>query len=95
VLVFGAAQYRGQAGVYSVDSAEAISAALASIEAGAPVLKGEALDAYLSDVDRLSFPIWEGNWPSALTPDLTIVAREVMRAAIYADFAPHNREHAA
>ena len=95
VLVFGAAQYRGQPGVYSVDSAEAISAALASIEAGALVMRGEALDAYLGEVDRLSFPIWEGNWPGALTPDLTIAAREVMRAAIYADTAPPNREHSA
>jgi hypothetical protein len=95
VLVFGAAQYRGQSGVYSVDSAETISAALASIEAGAPVLKGEALDAYLGEVDRLSFSICEGYWPSALRPDLTVAARDVMRAAIYADTAPSNGEHLA
>lgn len=95
VLGFGAAQYRGQPGVYSVDSAEAVSAALASIEAGAPVLAGGALDAYLVEVDRLSFPIWEGHWPGALTPDLTIAAREVMGAAIYADTTTYKGKHLA
>jgi hypothetical protein len=93
VLVFGAAQYRGQPGVYAVDSAEAVQAALTAIEAGAYVLKDGLLDAYMDDVDKLSFPIWEGTWPGALTPDLTVASREVMQAAIYADTMEQQREY--
>lgn len=85
VLVFGAAQYRGQDGVYAVDSIEAVRAALKKISTGAPVLDAVALESFLNQVDGMSYAIWEGNWPGVLTPDLIIAAREVMHAAMFAD----------
>lgn len=89
-LVFGAAQYRGQAGVYSVDSLDAVRLALAKILSGAPVLDMASLMAFLNQVDNMSYSIWEGVWPGVLTPDLTISAREVMHAAIFADLPAHS-----
>jgi hypothetical protein len=85
VIVFGAAQYRGQQGVYSVGSMEEVRNVLAQVVSGAKVLGEAELEAFLHRVDRMSFAIWDGTWPGVATPDLTIASREVMRAAIFAE----------
>lgn len=85
VIVFGAAQYRGQEGVYAVASLEEVRHVLAQVISGAKVLGEAELEAFLHRVDRMSFAVWNTTWPEATTPDLTVTSREVMRAAIFAE----------